>query len=167
MCAIKVIDSLPHCRIKQDTKLIGYLILTYVRYVHLPCESYITFPIMLYKRANVDEIKMFLIILEEIDFLGVTLQLETFVFLFALCSFAFCFVVLLRIPNEFDLWHAIHIKLNNSNKWFFLFILFLFLLLFCCWYRGLTHFLFFVFYNHCWYDSDSCQYDRASVRAHV
>lgn len=103
MCAIKVIDSLLHCRIKQDTKLMGYLILTHVRYVHRPCESYITFPIMLYKRADVDEIKMFLIILGEIDFLGVTLQLETFVYLFALCSFAFCFVVLLRIPNEFDL----------------------------------------------------------------
>lgn len=68
---------------------------------------------------------MLLIILGEIDFLGATLQLETFDFLCALCSFAFCFVALLRIPNEFDLWHAIRIKLNNSNKWFF-YILFYF-----------------------------------------
>lgn len=100
---------------------------------------------------------MSLIILEEIDFLVATLQLETFVFLCALCSFcAFCFVALLRIPNEFDLWHAIRIKLNNSNKWFF-FILFYFCYSFVVDIAGWVTFCFLFFTIMCWYDSDSRQ----------
>lgn len=107
---------------------------------------------------EVKEIEISLIILEEIDFLVATLQLETFVFLCALCSFcAFCFVALLRIPNEFDLWHAIRIKLNNSNKWFLFFILFYFCYSFVVDITGWVTFCFLFFTIICWYDSDSRQ----------
>lgn len=122
---------------------------------------------MFLKRVEVKEIEMFLIILEEIDFLVATLQLETFVFLCALCRFcAFCFVALLRIPNEFDLWHAIRIKLNNSNKWFFLFsFIFVIRLLLISQVESL---FVFCFLQSC-VDTIATvvKYDRASVRAHV